>query len=223
MIELFVLSGPDAGTSVKLQPGDQIGRGESCVLRLRDRSISRAHAQLEERGGSFAIVDTGSTNGIHLKGERVSEIALVDFLEFKAGEVELRARVGRAEKPKDTKPKPVEKEPEAEISFSFGGGVVSPSASSDAEPEIEIEWEDEGQASAEPAPAPVSKPSALAERDAKRAALVSQMAGKQGGLMKADLSQFPAWVQALVGVVVLGFGAALFYGIYTLVTSSRAS
>ena len=95
MLELFVLNGQDVGQSARLHAGDSIGRNEGNRLRLRDRSISRRHAVVEERQGLTVLVDAGSTNGLHLNGERVAEVVLTDGLEFLAGEVELRVRLDR--------------------------------------------------------------------------------------------------------------------------------
>lgn len=213
-IELFVLSGPDAGTSVVMSAGDRIGRGENCALRLRDRSISRQHARLEERSGKFVLVDTKSTNGISQSGERAAELAMEDYTEFKAGEVELRARL-QAAPAAETKP---ERKPEPEISFSFGGGVATPEAE---EPELEIEWDDEASSETE-TEAPQPAPAAPVETKDERAALIAQMVTKKSGLMQADLSQYPAWIQGLIGVGILAFGAGLFYGIFYLMTASRS-
>jgi hypothetical protein len=50
-----------------------IGRGEACDVRLlRDPEVSRLHAQLEELGGTWVVVDDGlSRNGTFVNGERV--------------------------------------------------------------------------------------------------------------------------------------------------------
>jgi len=221
MLELFVLSGPDAGLSVRLQPGDAIGRAEASALRLHDRSISRRHAQLQERGSELVIVDLNSTNGLHLADARVPEVTITDFLEFRVGEVLLRARLGTHDEPSSTAPEPPQHisliegkpAPAPEVSFSFGGGATAPAAKA-SEPDLEIEWDEED--SAEPAPA---KPSL---RDEQRAQLLSDLKKPTGGLLRADLSQYPGWAQALIAVIILGVGAAIFFGIYTLVLGTRS-
>lgn len=40
-----------------------VGRGESCDVRLPDRSVSHRHLSLRQRGGDWLVVDEGSTNG----------------------------------------------------------------------------------------------------------------------------------------------------------------
>ena len=215
MLEVFVLSGPDTGRSAKLTAGDLIGRAEGCALRLGDRSISRQHARLEARAGVLVLVDAGSTNGLTLAGERVSEVVLADFLEFTAGEVELRVRLGATVEPLA----PAHPEPAAEPSFAFGGGVTPTpqprKAPAGEDVELELEWGDEPA----PAPAPVNLRENL--RENLRAALLAELGGKQQGFLGGDLTQYPAWIQALVGLFVLLVGAGLFYGVYQLVLGSR--
>jgi pSer/pThr/pTyr-binding forkhead associated (FHA) protein len=50
-----------------------IGRGEKCRLVLDDPEISRLHATIHHRGGSFTLKDSGSVNGTLVNGERVIE------------------------------------------------------------------------------------------------------------------------------------------------------
>jgi ABC transport system ATP-binding/permease protein len=240
MLELFVLNGQDVGQSARLHAGDSIGRNEGNRLRLRDRSISRRHAAVEERQGLTVLVDAGSTNGLHLNGERVAEVVLTDGLEFLAGEVELRVRLDRpvadmAQAPKakpaqsaPAKPAPP-KPPADEPVFSFGGGVAAPRGASgkgrssdDAEIELEIEF-DEEPAGAEPAAnAPAEKRAPVADlRADQRAKLLAELGGKKSSLMSADLSQYPGWIQGLVALVVLSLGCGLVYLIYSLVVASR--
>lgn len=40
-----------------------VGRGESCEVRLPDRSVSHRHMSLRQRGAEVLVVDEGSTNG----------------------------------------------------------------------------------------------------------------------------------------------------------------
>jgi hypothetical protein len=56
-----------------------LGRSKTAAdLRLDDANVSRQHAMIEHVGGTYYIVDLGSTNGIFVSGERVARRALRD-------------------------------------------------------------------------------------------------------------------------------------------------
>ncbi|MBN9159734.1 MAG: hypothetical protein BGO98_35380 [Myxococcales bacterium 68-20] len=56
-----------------------LGRSKTQAdLRLDDPNVSRQHAVIERVGAAFYIVDLGSTNGVHIGGERVTRRALSD-------------------------------------------------------------------------------------------------------------------------------------------------
>jgi len=65
-----------------------VGRGASrrfvkgdtpaARLELADRWVSQSHARLSRNGDLWSIADDGSTNGIHVNGERVAHSALAD-------------------------------------------------------------------------------------------------------------------------------------------------
>lgn len=56
-----------------------IGRSKTQAdLRLDDANVSRQHAVVERVGAAWYIVDLGSTNGVHVAGERVTRRALSD-------------------------------------------------------------------------------------------------------------------------------------------------
>lgn len=59
-----------------------IGRGADCDLAVTDSAISRKHARIELRAGSYMISDLGSTNGTFVNDERVDKRLLAngDFL-----------------------------------------------------------------------------------------------------------------------------------------------
>ena len=50
----------------------EIGRAESCQVRLEDRYASLHHARLTSRDGAWLIEDLGSTNGTYVNDRRVS-------------------------------------------------------------------------------------------------------------------------------------------------------
>jgi len=56
-----------------------LGRSKTqSDLRLDDPNVSRQHAVIEKVGPAFYLVDLGSTNGVHIAGERIARRALAD-------------------------------------------------------------------------------------------------------------------------------------------------
>ncbi|MDF1800106.1 MAG: FHA domain-containing protein [Planctomycetota bacterium] len=223
MVQLFVIGGHDVGRSAELEHGAWVGRAEGCGLRLGDRSISRRHARVEQRGDDWFLVDQGSTNGLHLADERVDEVRLVDHGEFYAGEVHLRARFETAEPEPVAAPAPKAARPsEPAIAFTSGGGVT---AEEQPVEELELEWDDEepGDAGGGPsaAPAPQS-PARTGVRDLQRDELLASLGTKKSSsLMSADLSQLPPWAKALAALFLLLFLGLLAWGVSTLVVAVR--
>jgi FHA domain-containing protein len=60
------------GKRVVVSPGGAtIGRGRASDIVLDDPNVSRQHAEIRPRGGSWIITDLGSTNGSQLNGRRL--------------------------------------------------------------------------------------------------------------------------------------------------------
>jgi hypothetical protein len=51
--------------------GATIGRSRQCDVVLTDPNVSRQHADLRPRGGSWVLSDLGATNGVALNGRRI--------------------------------------------------------------------------------------------------------------------------------------------------------
>jgi pSer/pThr/pTyr-binding forkhead associated (FHA) protein len=51
--------------------GATIGRGRQADVVLNDPNVSRKHAEIRPRGGSWVVSDLGSTNGSQLNGRRI--------------------------------------------------------------------------------------------------------------------------------------------------------
>lgn len=247
MLELFVLSGQDLGEVVALGVGDAIGRGEGARLRLRDRSISRRHAVVEEREGQLVLVDAGSTNGLHLAGVRVPEVLLSDGVEFRAGDVELRARVDRALPPEaavgagvdpgaadrgrapSTEPpagvpqgadaaRPAPGESSPSEGPAFSfGGGVAQPGRMDDDLELELDFDEPEEAP--PAEAPAKTRTQVS--NAERAKLLADLGERRTGFFSADLAQYPAWIQLIALLGVLAVFAGLVWGAFHLVVQSR--
>ena len=67
--------------------GATLGRGRQSDVVLNDPNVSRHHAEIRPRGGSWVLTDLGSTNGSQLNGRRIdgSEV-LRDGDEIELGE-----------------------------------------------------------------------------------------------------------------------------------------
>lgn len=66
------LEAPD-GTVVHLADGTfRVGRLDDCAIRFEDPNVSRHHAEIHGSGGTFEVVDLGSTNGTYVNGARIA-------------------------------------------------------------------------------------------------------------------------------------------------------
>jgi hypothetical protein len=82
------------GRRLVVGPGGMtLGRSRQCDVVLNDPNVSREHAEIRPRGGSWVLTDLGSTNGSRLNGRTVNGSEVV-----KPGdEIELGATVLRFE------------------------------------------------------------------------------------------------------------------------------
>ena len=53
--------------------GVSLGRSRQCDVVLDDPNISRQHAEIRPRGGSWVLTDLGSTNGSSINGRRIEQ------------------------------------------------------------------------------------------------------------------------------------------------------
>jgi adenylate cyclase len=85
----LIISSPDGKNGILelTKPLITIGRGNANDLVLNDSSISRFHAVIKLKDGSISIADRGSTNGVILNEQKISEET-----ELKNGDV---ATIGR--------------------------------------------------------------------------------------------------------------------------------
>lgn len=68
-LHLDVVSGPDAGWSRPLTPGQHVlGRFDPADVRIHDDQVSRRHAVLTVEPGGVTVCDAGSTNGTWVTG-----------------------------------------------------------------------------------------------------------------------------------------------------------
>ncbi len=73
-MKLGLLTGKRAGEQIDLGiNGVTIGREEDNDVFLNEDGISRYHARIFVKDGAWTVEDSGSTNGVYLNGERISE------------------------------------------------------------------------------------------------------------------------------------------------------
>jgi pSer/pThr/pTyr-binding forkhead associated (FHA) protein len=77
---LRVLSGPDAGKILNLDPTSPphavLGQASSCAIQLNDPHVSRRHVALTATATHALLVDLGSMNGTRVNGVLVREARL---------------------------------------------------------------------------------------------------------------------------------------------------
>lgn len=75
---LVVVSGneKDVGRRVLVERTLLLGRDPDAGLPLSDGLVSWHHASIDDRGDGWALVDLGSTNGVALNGEKVTDAVL---------------------------------------------------------------------------------------------------------------------------------------------------
>jgi hypothetical protein len=94
--QLFVLSGPDAGKSVRAARRRQ-GRTLARVRRHAQARLDQPPARaLRVRGGEWFVVDDGSRNGVLVDKKRVPRARLADMQEFQLGSCSMRFRASGA-------------------------------------------------------------------------------------------------------------------------------
>ncbi|WP_020405931.1 FHA domain-containing protein [Hahella ganghwensis] len=79
-------------TGLSLETSDprwEIGRGEGADIVISDPSVSDTHAVLSYEGGHWTLKDLGSTNGIEMAGNKLTEIELQDGMVLHLGRVEV--------------------------------------------------------------------------------------------------------------------------------------
>jgi pSer/pThr/pTyr-binding forkhead associated (FHA) protein len=100
---VVVSGGALQGTRFELaRPVAHLGRGDPNDVRLADGSVSGSHATLAVRGGTWHLLDVGSTNGSAVDGAPVTrERALPSTCTVRLGDVELAFRASGVAAPPD--------------------------------------------------------------------------------------------------------------------------
>jgi pSer/pThr/pTyr-binding forkhead associated (FHA) protein len=89
---LVVLTAPLAGAEFTLpERGElRLGRAEELEVTIDHRSVSREHARIVVDAGQVRLVDRGSSNGLVVNGERVTDATLAAGDVIELGEVLVR-------------------------------------------------------------------------------------------------------------------------------------
>lgn len=83
---LIGINGPALGFRFLLdQLQQKIGRGSAVDIFLDDVTVSRAHAVIENDGGSCLLKDLGSLNGTYCNGANIVEVRLHNGDEIQIG------------------------------------------------------------------------------------------------------------------------------------------
>ncbi len=239
MLELIRLDPGSPSAPIAVTAGLRVGRHPNCDLVLEDASISRLHAKVEERAGEFVLVDAGSTNGLWIDGRRVALVPLELGRRFAIGKLEFEvAGAGSGPAPEGLLDEPLDFD--ADLDLAVQGGERSATGGLELEDPAEIDLggtavtERPAGAASPSGPGPAQRSAGPAQRTAgpaqrsdgpaarnddpsqrddlnlRRAALLSEVADDRRGLLRGDLTQSPAPVQALVWIGVLGtFAAAI--------------
>ncbi len=88
---LRVMNGPGKDRTFTIRAATtSVGRGLDNDLVLESTDVSRHHAQIEYRDGSYHLTDLGSTNGSRVNGQPVQRAILRDGDEIEFGSLHLQ-------------------------------------------------------------------------------------------------------------------------------------
>lgn len=83
---VVIISGDEAGAAYPLKDTVTLGRADSNTICLKDAKVSRQHAQIQQHGNQFIVVDLSSSNGTFVNGEKIEEHVLQNNDEIQIGD-----------------------------------------------------------------------------------------------------------------------------------------
>jgi len=91
-MKLTIVNGADESRRFELEDGElyDLGRGSQTTIRLRDSFVSRVHARLSVYAGEAMVHDWGSSSGITVNGDKVTDAILNNGDIVKMGNTELQ-------------------------------------------------------------------------------------------------------------------------------------
>tara|TARA_R110002072_G_scaffold27258_5_gene88818 strand:- start:738 stop:1223 length:486 start_codon:yes stop_codon:yes gene_type:complete len=80
MPTIEIISGKHAGSAFAFERSTQVGKDETCQIRLTDAGVSRFHAEFYIEGGTAHVKDLGSSNGtyVNFKKRGKDEVSTLD-------------------------------------------------------------------------------------------------------------------------------------------------
>jgi len=87
---VVMVAGKDSGSSFPIDGTLSFGRAESNGIPIKDAKVSRQHAQIQQQGNEYILVDLNSSNGTYANGERIEEHVLSNGDEIKIGDMTLQ-------------------------------------------------------------------------------------------------------------------------------------
>ncbi|MFA4874282.1 MAG: FHA domain-containing protein [bacterium] len=90
---IVVINGDDAGAAYPLKGTASFGRAESNTITIRDAKVSRQHAQVQQQGTEYVLVDLNSSNGTYVNGQRIEEHVLSNGDEIRIGDCIMQFQV----------------------------------------------------------------------------------------------------------------------------------
>lgn len=87
---VVIIGGEGAGNFHPIKGTITFGRAESNTVVLRNAKVSRQHAEIQEQGGGYVIIDLNSSNGTFVNGQRIDEHVLSNGDEIQIGDFTLQ-------------------------------------------------------------------------------------------------------------------------------------
>ena len=90
--KFYFETGPLAGQTLSIEDGTSIGRAQTNNIIVSDNTVSGSHCKIGLAGGSYTIIDQGSTNGTIVNGQKVSTCAIKQGDKIQLGKVDIIVR-----------------------------------------------------------------------------------------------------------------------------------
>lgn len=90
---VVIINGDNAGAAFPLKGTISFGRAESNTIPLKDAKASRQHAQIQQQGNEYVLIDLNSSNGTYANGERVEEHVLSNGDEILIGDTLMQFQI----------------------------------------------------------------------------------------------------------------------------------